>query len=105
MFSYLTSTMEVDYEGETITLSKVRNMAYDPDKNIRKKAYDAEIAAYKKVEAPIAYSLNNIKKQSNMITKERGYKSALEATLDHSRMKKETLDALWGSIDEYLPKF
>lgn len=105
MFNYLTSTLEVDYDGKTITLPDVRNMAYDPDKNVRKKAYDAELAAYKKVESAIAYSLNNIKKQANMITKERGYASALEATLDHSRMKKETLDALWGSIDEYLPKF
>ncbi len=105
MFSYLTSTLEVDYEGEIINLSSVRNKANDPDKNVRKKAYDAELAAYKKIESAIAYSLNNIKKQANMITKERGYASALEATLDHSRMKKETLDALWGSIDEYLPKF
>ncbi|MBQ9342315.1 MAG: M3 family oligoendopeptidase [Lachnospiraceae bacterium] len=105
MFNYLTSTLEVDYEGKTITLPDVRNMAYDPDKNVRKKAYDAELAAYKKVEAPIAYSLNNIKKQANMITKERGYESALAATLDQARMKKETLDALWGAIEEYLPKF
>ncbi|MBQ1871287.1 MAG: peptidase M3, partial [Lachnospiraceae bacterium] len=57
MFNYLTSTLEVDYDGKTITLPDVRNMAYDPDKNVRKKAYDAELAAYKKVEAPIAYSL------------------------------------------------
>ena len=105
MFNYLTSTLEVDYDGKTINLSSVRNLAYDPDKNVRKKAYEAELAAYKKVESAIAYSLNNIKKQSNMISKERGYASSLDATLDHSRMKKETLDALWGAIDEYLPKF
>lgn len=105
MFGYLTSTLEVDYEGEKITLSDVRNKAYDPDKNVRRKAYDAELAAYKKIESPVAYALNNIKKQSNMMAKERGYASVLDQTLEVQHMKKETLNALWSAIEEYLPKF
>ncbi len=105
MFGYLTSTVKVDYKGGVETLSSIRAMAHDKDPEVRKSAYEAEIAAYEKIEAPIAYALNNIKKQANMISKERGFDSALAWTLEQSRMSQETLDALWGAIQGYLPKF
>ena len=52
--SYLTSTVKVDYQGKQITLSEVRNLAYSPEASVRKSAYEAEIAAYEKVEDAIA---------------------------------------------------
>ena len=47
--SYLTSTVTADYRGEKITLSAVRNLAYDADPQVRKDAYDAEVACYDKI--------------------------------------------------------
>ncbi|MBP7320115.1 MAG: M3 family oligoendopeptidase [Lachnospiraceae bacterium] len=105
LFDYLTSTVEADYNGEKITLSAVRNLAYSSDASVRKAAYDAEIACYEKIKDPIAYALNNIKKQVNMLSEKRGYESPLAMTLEQSRMSKETLDALWTAVEEYLPKF
>lgn len=103
--SYLTSTVAVDYNGEKTTLSAIRNLAYSPDKAVRKAAYEAELAAYDKIKDGVAFSLNNIKSQVNTVCELRGYSSALERTLNHSRMKKETLDALLAAMQEYLPKF
>jgi len=105
MQSYLTSVLEVDYRGETITLSEVRNLAYSEDPSVRKDAYEAELKAYEKVKDAISYSLNNIKVQVNTICKLRGYKSPLAQTLEQSLMKKETLDAMLEAIREYLPVF
>lgn len=105
MQEYLTSTVEVDYKGETVTLPSIRNLAYSGDKEVRKSAYEAELAAYKKIKDPIAFSLNNIKMQVNTIVDLRGYESALDLTLKKSHMKKETLDAMFEAIMEYLPKF
>jgi len=102
---YLTSTVKVDYEGKTITLSEVRNLAYSPDKKVRKNAYEAELAAYTRIQDSVAFSLNNIKNQVTMLAKKRGYASVLEMTLQQSRMKRETLDAMMGAIQEYLPIF
>ena len=48
LFDYLTSTLKVDYEGEVITLPAVRNLATSEDKEVRKKAYEAELASYDK---------------------------------------------------------
>lgn len=103
--SFLSSTLKVDYDGKVISLSEVRNLASDPDSEVRKKAYEAEIRAYEKIQDGIAFSLNNIKNQVTMIAEKRGYESPLDMTLKKSRMQKATLDALFGAIDEYLPKF
>lgn len=105
LFDYLTSTLKVDYDGEQITLPAVRNLANNPDGVIRKKAYEAELASYAKIEGSIAYALNNIKSQVRMLAQERGYDSALTMTLDQSNMKRETLDAMFGAMQEYLPVF
>lgn len=105
LFSYLTSTVKVDYEGKTVTLSEVRNMAYSPDGKVRKAAYEAELASYEKIADSLAFALNNIKSQVRMMSEKRGYESPLAMTLEQSRMSRATLDAMMAAIEEYLPVF
>ena len=105
LFSYLTATVEVDYKGEVTTLSAISGLAESDDKETRKSAYEAEIAAYKKIKDPIAFALNSIKAQVNTEAELRGYENPLAMTLEHSRMKKETLDAMLEAMREYMPKF
>lgn len=105
MQQYLTSTLEVDYNGEKTTLSGIRNLAYSSDPFIRKNAYEAELASYDKIKDAVAFSLNNLKSQANTLVELRGYESALAMTLHQSKMKQETLDAMLTAIKEYLPKF
>jgi len=105
MQSFLTSTLEVEYRGEIITLPEVRNLAHSEDSQVRKDAYDAELRAYEKIKDAISYSLNNIKTQVNTICELRGYESPLMMTLNHSKMKKETLEAMLEAIRESLPSF
>lgn len=103
--SYLTSSVQVDYNEEKTTLSSIRNLAYDNDPKIRKDAYEAELASYEKIKDSLAFSLNSIKLQVINECKLRGFNSPLEQTLHNARMKRETLDALIGAMKEYLPKF
>lgn len=103
--SYLTSSVKVDYKGETTTLSAIRNMAYDADPNVRKSAYEAEIAAYDKIKDAIAFSLNSIKMQDLTECKLRGHASPLDKVLFNSKMQRATLDALLEAMKEYMPSF
>ena len=105
MRSYLTSTVPVTYRGETTNLSAIRNMAYDADPQVRKDAYEAELACYDRIKDATAFALNSIKLETITDCQLRGYESPLARTLEHSDMKKETLDAMLGAMDEYLPKF
>ena len=102
---YLTSTVPVEFNGETTTLSDIRNKAYDPDPAIRKSAYEAELAAYDRIQDGVAFALNSIKMEVITHCRLRGYESPLDETLKNAHMKRETLDALLGAMDEYLPKF
>lgn len=102
---YLTSSVPVTYRGEQTTLSEVRNLAYDPDPTVRKDAFEAELACYDRIKDSVAFSLNSIKLQTINECKLRGYESALHRSLYTARMKRETLDAMWSAINDYLPKF
>lgn len=101
----LTADVEVDYQGGKTTLSSIRGLADSDDPAERKAAYEAELACYDKIKDPIAYALNSIKAQTNLEAELRGFESALDMTLDKSRMQKETLDAMLQAIREFLPKF
>ncbi|MGG3489134.1 M3 family oligoendopeptidase [Brevibacillus choshinensis] len=103
--STLLVDLTVDGEKKQLPLPVVRNMAYEKDAELRKQAYEAELAAYKKIEESSAASLNGIKGEVITIAKLRGYESALDKTLKDSRMDKETLDAMLTAIRESLPTF
>ncbi len=102
---YLTSTVPVSYNGGTTNLSAIRNLAYDGDPAVRKAAYEAEIACYDRIKDPVAFALNSIKLETISDCQLRGFASPLDRTLEHSHMKRETLEAMLGAMDEYLPKF
>ncbi|MBP3638087.1 MAG: M3 family oligoendopeptidase [Clostridia bacterium] len=101
----LDSTHTVDYRGQSLPLPAVRGMAYDADASVRKDAYEAEIASYKKMELPMSYCLNSIKMEARTLAKARNYDSVLDMTLDSSRLDRATLDAMLTAMKEYLPHF
>ena len=105
MQQYLTSTVPVNYRGTTTNLSSIRNLAYDADPQVRKDAYEAELAAYERIKDAVAYSLNSIKLETISDCQLRGYDSPLQRTVYHNDMKMETLEALLAAMDEYAPKF
>ena len=105
LFAYLTANVTVDYKGEKTSLSTIRGLAESDDPEERKAAYEAELACYDKIRDSIAFALNSIKAQVNTEAELRGYESPLDMTLSQSRMKKETLDAMFAAMREAFPKF
>ena len=101
----LTSTLKVEYRGEELPLSTVRNLSSDKDPEVRKDGYFAEMAAYPKIAPSIAYAINGVKGEVNTICDMRGFESALDQAVYNSRMKRSTLDALVSSMRDYLPHF
>lgn len=103
--SYLTSVATIEFNGKEMTLSEIRNLAYDEHAEVRKTAYQAELELYQKIKGGVAFSLNSIKGEVNTLCDLRGYSNALQETLQKSRMSQKTLDALLQAIEEYLPVF
>lgn len=105
----LTSTLlveiEVGEEVKSLPLQVVRNMAYDTDPVLRKRAFEAELKSYNKIAESSAAALNGIKGEELIIGNRRGFESPLEETLKNSRMGRKTLDAMLGAMEESLPIF
>ena len=106
---YLISTHKVDInidnEDKSLPLTVVLNMAYRPDSELRKKAYEAEIKSYEKIEEGVAAALNGIKGEVLTTSELKGYKSPLHMTLEESRMDEDILNAMLTAIKESLPAF
>lgn len=106
---YLISTHKVDInvdgKEESLPLTIVLNMAYSKDPEVRKKAYEAEIKSYEKIEEGVAAALNGIKGEVITTSNLKGYKSPLQMTLEESRMDEDILNAMLTAIKESLPTF
>ena len=102
-----THKVEINEDGKIkeYPLTVVLNMAYDKDEKVRKRAYEAEIASYTKIEEGVAAALNGIKGEVLTICEFRGYKSPLEQTLINSRMDEESLNVMLEAMKESMPKY
>lgn len=94
-----------DGKEEEMPLTVARNLAYDKSEEVRKKAYEAELQAYKSIDESVAAALNGIKGEVITVTNLRGYESPLQEALFSSRMSEKTLEALISAIEEYYPVF
>ena len=101
----LDATLMVDYRGQQLPLAAVRGMAEDPDPQVRRDAYEAELKAYPKIEHSMAACLNAIKGEGLTMLKAEKFDSILDATLFSSAMDRETLEAMWTACREFFPAF
>ena len=99
----LDATHMIDFRGESLPLSAIRAKAYDHAPDVRREAYEAELNAYEKIALPMSYCLNSIKAEAETIRQAKHYESVLDMTLTNSNMDRETLDAMWTAVKEYLP--
>ncbi len=101
----LIGTLTVEMDGESHPLPAVRGMAFDPDPAVRKKAYEAELASYKKITLPMSFCLGSIKGEALTMCEARKYPDILTQQLVEARMDHETLNAMWAACREAFPDF
>ena len=91
--------------GEEKTVTQLRALAHDPDRDTRKKAYYKELEAWEKMKIPLGFAINGVKGFSVILNKRRNYKDTLERSIAQSRITDKTLNALIGSMKKSLPLF
>lgn len=105
LFDQLTANLEIEFQGETLNLSAIRNLANHADSETRKAAYEAELAAYPRIATPLAFALNSIKRQMKLLAHKRGFASPLDEALFHSSMSRPTLEALLSAMVDKMDIF
>lgn len=103
--SQLLVPIELHGERQELPMSQVRNFADDPDREVRRVAYEAELAAWKKAAVPLAAAMNGIKGQVNTLARRRGWGSPLDASLFEANIDRETLEAMLTAARESFPDF
>lgn len=97
--------MAPDAEPVELPMSAVRNLAYEPDRELRQRAYEAEMAAWSDTATPIAAALNSIKGEVNTLSARRRWASPLEQSLFANTIDRETLEAMLQAARESFPDF
>ena len=104
MRAALTSRVKVEFRGKTETITSLRNKEGDEDPEVRREAFEAELAAYEQVKDPVAHAMNALKMATITESRMRGYESPLAWTLNNDRLQKKTLDAMMEAVKDSLPQ-
>ncbi len=96
---------ELDGEIQSLPMPALINLHAHPDESVRKRAYEAEMAAWEEVKEPLAACMNGIKGWVNTLNEHRGRVDALHEPIDQARIDRETLSAMMGAMEDSFPTF
>lgn len=103
--SLLTADVELEGTRQTLPMSSVRALASHPDREVRRRAYEAELAAWESIAIPIAAALNGIKGYQGVLRTRRRYSDDVEPTLLRNGIDAETLAAMQEACVESFADF
>ncbi len=87
------------------TGTELRGYAFSPEREMRRIAFEKEIAIWREHAPSFAAALNGVKGTTLTLDARRGYKNPLERSRLQSRLDERTFDALMETLYESLPLF
>jgi pepF/M3 family oligoendopeptidase len=103
------SQLKVPFEREghveELPITVLQNLRHDPDGEVRRRAYEAELAAWERVREPLAACLNGVKGAVATLNEKRCRVDALHQPLDQARIDRETLAAMLDAMHDSFPAF
>jgi oligoendopeptidase F len=103
--SQITARVEVDGGEQTLPMSAIRNLALNPDRDLRRRAWQAELGAWEAHALPIAAALNGVKGQVLALSARRNWEDPLDESLFWSAIDRDILDVLVQEARTALPDF
>ncbi len=103
--SQLSVEFELDGSLQKLPMPALINLHAHPDESVRRRAYEAEMAAWESVKEPLAAAMNGVKGSVNTLNQRRGRTDALHAPIDDARIDRQTLEALLGAMNDSFPMF
>ena len=91
--------------GETLPVTQLRALATDPDSEVRRAAFEAELDAWKSNSVSFAAALNSQKGETITLNRRRGWPDDLAPALFDNAIDATTLDAMTAEVAASLPDF
>ncbi|HEV3225394.1 MAG TPA: M3 family oligoendopeptidase [Acidimicrobiales bacterium] len=92
-------------DGDDLAMTVVRNLAMDDDAGRRKRAFEAELAAWEGASVPLAAAMNGIKGEANALNRRRGWEDSLAPALFYNAVDRATLEAMQAAVVASFPDF
>jgi len=103
--SQVTVDFERDGEMEELPIAALQNLRNHPDGEVRRRAYEAELAAWERNRESLAACMNGVKGAVSTLNERRGREDCLDRPLEQARIDRETLEAMLSVVDDSLPAF
>jgi pepF/M3 family oligoendopeptidase len=94
-----------DGQIQELPMTVLQNLRHNPDEGVRRRAYEAELAAWARWREPLAACLNGVKGAVQTVDRRRGRTDALHQPLDQARIDRDTLEAMLGAMRDAFPAF
>ncbi|KHE70761.1 M3 family oligoendopeptidase [Halobacillus sp. BBL2006] len=101
MYDILVGKMTVMVDEESLSVGQAANRLSSSDRNIRKKVFDKLQEAWSGQVDLFSETLNHLSGFRLQTYKHRNWDRVLKEPLDYNRMSEDTLNAMWGTIEEY----
>ena len=102
-----TITVRVDTAGDGVLtempMTAVRALAPSADRGLRRRAHEAEIAAWQEHAVPFAAALNAVKGETLALARRRNWDTPLDAALFENGLDAAALDAMVGAVEAAAP--
>jgi pepF/M3 family oligoendopeptidase len=104
--SQLSIEFEFDGEVKPYPLPALQNIRrYNPNPEVRQRAFQAEIEALESVREPLTACMNGVADSNNVLNKKRNREDALQPSLDAARIDRATLEAMLSAMQSSFPAF
>jgi len=102
LYDSLVATIEIPFEEDgkvqMLSAGQAANKMLHPDREVRKRLFQAWEKAWGDKEELFAHALNHLAGFRLKVYEERGWESVLKEPLETCRMKEETLNSMWQAI-------
>ncbi len=103
--SQLKTVVALPDGDKELPMAAVRGLASNPDVQVRKAAYEAEMRAWPTIATACAAAMNAIKGEANTVNRRRDWASPLDASLYANSVSRATFDAMQSAVHASLPDF
>ncbi len=103
--SQLAADFELEGQVRRLPLPALINLHSHPDAEVRRRAYEAELALLASAREPLAACMNGVKGEANTLNRRRGRADALHSAIDIARIDRATLEAMLGAMADAFPTF
>lgn len=103
--SQLGVAFELEGQVHRLPMPALINLRNHADEDIRRRAYETELATWENVKEPIAAALNGVKGYVVTLNRRRKRQDALHSAIDQARIDRETLETMLAAMHSSFPAF